>query len=477
MIVSGRTFLRGVLMGAALAGVAACARQSDAPKSAPTNEPFKVEAKIKDAPELVARAKLTCAEASECPENVALMITVTERKDDKITYHQCTSFLVADDIVATNSHCVPAELRNAGASCACQIAFLFPSKTGTNVRAACAEVISATKIDENPKSEDYLRKVDVAFLKLTQPVKNVTPFRFDRKGLPDGTRLRALVIDPVKQGKLEGLLKIQDCSTVQATFANPSYVTETAAIATAGGCEVRTGNSGAPAIDDAGAVRAVVFGVLQPEMMKDLQGYSTPGVFQAISYLSNSACIDVPSGVSVTGARENDGVCDRRLLRESLRERARANANLDLESSFTTWKQSAPVIFGYRMIDAKAPPGFTPLRTSVPMVACINSPAAWPSAKALQPQLEKYTRTGDVVTAALAIPVWAGTYNLDELYRVSIRASQVDRAVLELAFDAKSIEAGPTKVDFKVKSDGRGLKTAERSANLKLCDAEQDGVQ
>jgi hypothetical protein len=449
-----------------------CGRASDSPAAKEENKPWILEADIKDAPELIARAKLSCDEASDCPGNVALMIAVTEKTGDTVTFHQCTSFLVADDVIATNSHCVPPKLRQPGAKCSGQIAFVFPSKAGKPQRAECAEVLSATKIDEDSKSRDYLRKIDVAFLKLSSKVSGAAPYKFDRRGLADGVNLKALVIDPVKQGQIEGSLKVQSCNTVQATFANPSYVTEHAAVVTAAGCEARIGNSGAPAIDDDGNVRAVVFGVLPTgSNANEMSGYETPDRFQAITFMSNASCIDTPPGVSVSGVRRSDEICDTRLSQASLRERALKNAGLDLESVFSLWLKSAPPIFGYKLVEAKSSGtnnAFT--GTSLPALACVKAPSTWPSAKALGQKFDRFERNGDSVDLSFDVPVWAGTYSLDELYRVSVRSKSVDRARIEAKFDVTSLTEGPVKVELSVKSASGTVKPKSTSVNLKKCD-------
>ncbi|MES2963363.1 MAG: trypsin-like peptidase domain-containing protein [Bdellovibrionota bacterium] len=452
----------------------ACARPPGDAKSE-ANEPWTIEADIKEAPGLIARAKLTCADESECPESVALMIAVTEKKNDRVSFQQCTSFLVADDIIATNTHCVPQKLRQPGAKCSGQIAFVFPTKGGAAVRAECAEVLSTTKIDQNPRSTDYLRKVDVAFMRLSAKVPNVTPLKFDRRGLPDGLRLRALVIDPVKQGQIEGSLATRDCSTVQATVANPSYVSDTAGVATATGCEIRTGNSGAPALDDDGSVRALVFGVLPTNATSpELAGYDTPSRYEAISYLSNAACIDIPPGVSASGTRESEKNCDRRSSIEDLRERARKNAGLDFESVFETWKSTAPSTFGYKLLELKAAgPDNAYTRTSLPTLACIKDPATWPSLKIMAQKFEHFERTSSTVSATLKLPVWAGTFSLDELYRISVRAKAVDRAHLDVRIDLADLASGPAKTQIAVKSDKGLILSKSTTANLKKCSGEE----
>lgn len=93
----------------------------------------------------------------------------------------------------------------------------------------------------------------------------------------------------------------------------------------------------------------------------------------------------------------------------------------------------------------------------------------WPSEKMLSSQLVRYMKTGDSVSTSIRVPIWAGVYALDELYRVSLRAKTVDNAILDLDFDSKDLTTGPVPTIYKVKSEGDTLKAKSSTLRLKVC--------
>src|SRR5579885_3303104 len=100
-------------------------------------------------PDLAAAQKMaqltqvSCFDEQDCNPSVAMVAAAWTDPKPGVTV--CTGFLIAPDILATNSHCLPEDLEQAGASCSQRLWIFFPSSNGfTQEQQECDTVISAT---------------------------------------------------------------------------------------------------------------------------------------------------------------------------------------------------------------------------------------------------------------------------------------------------------------------------------------------
>ncbi|MES2854382.1 MAG: trypsin-like serine protease, partial [Bdellovibrionota bacterium] len=178
---------------ASLAALVACGAKKNESPFAVTDSVFVKEGLDQKA---LADANVRCDGPNDCPEGIALMaVQVTKGRFDL-----CTAFLVSEDIVATNSHCLqqaqegsipgPVEPRRhniggkktpakpvevkptfATPSQCPNIHFFFP-KTGSQLQqmVQCHSVVGASKVPLNAKGRDFLNLPDYAFIRLTRSV-------------------------------------------------------------------------------------------------------------------------------------------------------------------------------------------------------------------------------------------------------------------------------------------------------------------
>jgi hypothetical protein len=168
----------------------------------PSNTDSMPAASLSDAQQLAAEAQVHCSDPSQCSPSVALLVNTTPT-----SANQCTAFLIASDIAATNAHCIPDDLKSNGASCKGRIALAFPALGQyADVRTGCNEVISVSQND--PKSGT---KQDYAFIRLDQPVQRPV-LTITHSGFTDGANYTITKIDPYQgNGIPEGYMRQVNC--------------------------------------------------------------------------------------------------------------------------------------------------------------------------------------------------------------------------------------------------------------------------
>jgi Trypsin len=249
------------------------------------------------APTVYATPKLVCATPGGlCPEALALFVSRSIGEKDS-EFFQCTSFLVAPNMIATNSHCIPQDLRAENASCSGRIQAIFGrSAHAPAQKFDCERVLSSSQIFEEKTHPEYMKRPDYAFIQLKSAVPRRQPLRFSREGLPDGFLLKVPTIDPSEDPmEIRSTLKIKTCRTMQNSLVSPGYTHAFANLASSAGCETIHGNSGSPMLDVSGRVRAILYGARDG---KDQLGHTgaveMPKKFKTTTLLSNAACIETP---------------------------------------------------------------------------------------------------------------------------------------------------------------------------------------
>lgn len=184
-------------------------------------------ASLEEANRIAQQASLRCEK--ECPENVGLLLAKT--KTNLLT---CTSFLVGDNLLATNSHCLPYETKRLHT---CEnMEVVFPAtKEFPEQRISCASIEG---FSERPTA----LSPDLAILRLSKTTK--------RNPIP---------ISPVASGSLfvkkinpapgaSGFLVEERC---EQTNHSPSP-TGTYSVMLLSGCSASPGNSGSPLFNERG---------------------------------------------------------------------------------------------------------------------------------------------------------------------------------------------------------------------------------
>ncbi|MCB9073310.1 MAG: trypsin-like serine protease [Bdellovibrionaceae bacterium] len=321
-------------------------------------------------------AKITCD--GECPKNIGMVGFFEEDYGEDTYVEQCTGFLVAPNIFATNYHCVPEKVKNGETDCTSSMAIAFVDKSGENTLRTCKKVLYHSNVGEVIDLDDY------AFIEI-EPF-NVTPFKISQKGIEDQKTITITKLNPYDDDRLGGAIETATCTTVQNSVLNLFYINQYSRTALALGCEAMGGNSGSPIFNDKGEV----IGLLQSKKVEDYLAYlgkqlteknnlSMPEEPPPHFVFTNLSCIKHP----ITGFAETES-CDYyrpRSLAFIFNNLVSSNAQEET-SLVSQWHAQLPEIFQYVQEDTQ---GFAHILTAAPK--CISQ-GDWESKKG---QVLEYT--------------------------------------------------------------------------------------
>lgn len=241
---------------------------------------------------------VSCADAEgKCVAAVGMLTIATEDHSGA-----CTATLVRNDVVVTNSHCIPDDLKRSGSICSDRIWINFPAHPehpDYDARVGCREVLHASDLDS--WSEEV--KPDYAFLRLERPV-NRPPLALDRAGFRDGEKVEITVVDPyMRNEQIYGRMHTNQCETVFGTSLLPKANDTLSDTLIFGACPIIKGNSGS-AIRSNGKVRGVIQAFLNSSGIREKLGQSgvqlLDGSIAEINVGTNLACQRLPFGPALS---------------------------------------------------------------------------------------------------------------------------------------------------------------------------------
>ncbi len=218
--------------------------------------------------------KVSCENLENCPESVAGIAT-----DGKSV---CTGVLLQDDLIATNLHCIPEDLRKEDASCKGRISVTFPAtKSMPAEEIACAKIKSVSPpLKNTPLTPDY------AFFKLEKRTSRMK-VPVNTSGFTDGESVTIFKIDP--QGNGTGLLKKVTCTAIQKSLANPLFLNNKSPVISLVPCSVIKGNSGSPLFSADLEVKGLLNSM---GTATDVNLKQAP--FSQVAFGSNFSCLNIP---------------------------------------------------------------------------------------------------------------------------------------------------------------------------------------
>jgi hypothetical protein len=417
--------------------------------SQPSNSNFVPQNPAKPINENLASAVTYCENESTCSPSVGYVLAMIE-EDGLEGIGQCTGFLIAPNIVATNSHCIPGHLKYPGASCADTMGIKFPRAQGAKEEIhVCDKILFASDITLDKSSEDFLKKSDYAFFSLRDSSSRPL-LKLSRAGIADGDQLKIYSVDPMSDSSPEGRLVTRSCQSVKGSrFIAADLLPQSLVAATFGPeCDVHQGNSGSPAL----AADGSVVGLLHGGFIKDtfnqrkrkLADLLIEGDLERPAYITNLACVPVRADVPQLG---NPGTeCSAESLQKKTAAQEQANVidfmkplEADLDRAYKNWLQNtASGMFKYRGYisfndkDVNADQG---LRiTFLPMPECLKPENSWQeSGMAISGRL------GNTITTHYDVPAFKGVMKFDRYLRVRMQLESAKGFTMEHEFDLKKV--------------------------------------
>jgi|GEM_PF-5244967 len=239
----------------------ACAREraTSAPaQSSSSNQAsslVKVEnvSSYQEALSVVSATSLECAKGATCPAFVGMFLAADKAggfSPGSSSVAACTAVLVGEDLVLTNSHCIPSAVKLLPDLCSERIRVVLPA-SGAHLEEslACASLLGHSE-RVTPMSPD------LALLRLEKKTSRSFP-ALNRAGISSGSTLRSLKVTPdLKQ--LTGLLREENCLATARSYRMPVYTDATSPSLVLGDCEAVAGNSGGALLDSEGRLAGLM---------------------------------------------------------------------------------------------------------------------------------------------------------------------------------------------------------------------------
>lgn len=242
-----------------------------------------------DAVAAASQAHVECVDPKSCHPSVALLTSVTGND-----IHLCTAFLFKPDIVLTNSHCIPNDLKAENSNCEKRMWVTFPAIDSVGEeRAGCYRVLHASDIGTDPKTP----RPDFAFIQLERPILERRKMELSAEGLEDGTKVSIFHVTPVRNSRpIKGRIATMSCVVKQGTYFFPSFDHPLRSLGSLGECsaEVKKGNSGSPVVNSEAKAIAILQGAIPKESIKKVavrDRLTLPDNYSELPVVTNLACV------------------------------------------------------------------------------------------------------------------------------------------------------------------------------------------
>jgi len=429
--------------------VTACGKSDPKPSDSNT---FPTQT-LYDAQQLASQAIAHCTDPSQCSPSVGMLIGTTQA-----SAYQCTAFLIAPDTVATNSHCIPDDLKRAGASCQDRIALVFPGFSQyTNLTTGCDHVISASTItDASKQNPDY------AFIRLDTSVDRPT-VQITRSGLSDGTTYTIDKMDPYQgNGIPEGYLHQATCKAVYNSVietGGKTVTTATSPVLALADCDVIHGNSGSPVFDSNGNVPAIVFATIEPkEMNAQARALLLDSNIAQMGLATNYACQSVPSNaigsvpLACSLPAGNADATEASIVSQTTQ---------DLNSKFEDAKPSLDPFFKWKSVQvpgwSQSEFGFSKATSSTDFLVVAVPDCVQDVSGLLASETESFGRYPDSADKLDRIPVWSARFGLNHYLQLTYEVNEAQPSLenqMAIRFSPKTLaKNGTSKIEVSDSSN------------------------
>ncbi|MBF0361749.1 MAG: trypsin-like peptidase domain-containing protein [Oligoflexia bacterium] len=206
--------------------------------------------------------EVSCANNSDstsCSPSVGMLLGIMSKTDTDL--YSCTSFLLSNGLIVTNSHCIPSDLKTANNknNCLGRIKIFFPAAGNYPAENFdCASIEFATKTTNKDKSSSY-EYPDYALIRLKGQV-NRLGLEPSREGFIDNQIYHVYKITTSSSDtKILGTLEDITCKARLHTLIVPSSSNPLTWLSALSDCKTTLSNSGSPVVDQQGKVHGIIY--------------------------------------------------------------------------------------------------------------------------------------------------------------------------------------------------------------------------
>lgn len=170
----------------------------------------------------------------------------------------CTGFLLYEDVIVTNSHCIPENINKTNTQIDKDVGIIFPkTKDKKEEKIYGTKILLSYKLTDSPSNS----KDDLAVIKLEQKT-NRKLFEVDGSGFENNEIIELYNVD-YKKGNKFAKIEYKKCKVLYNTIVSPLAFNKYSPHIALGDCDVKDGNSGSPIIAKDGKVKAILFSKLE----------------------------------------------------------------------------------------------------------------------------------------------------------------------------------------------------------------------
>ncbi len=257
--------------------------------------------KIEERMQAAQSGTLLCPFADVCEPAVALVSVVSEKGIER-----CTGFLISDDLLMTNDHCVLNSTALRAESCRGLIFAHFAKAVGTNHETLSAETASCQKIITR-SMENGLGSKDYTLIQLDRKMPLRKPLKLANRGFADQEKASIVRVQMTSliPSTYDGIQNELNCESTYQTLLYPGVTSSRSPLMTFGDCAIQHGNSGSPIFNGQHEVAGIVQGYLEvpqnPTLIEKIQRhYSDQISYGLVGVGTQVACISEINAASAS---------------------------------------------------------------------------------------------------------------------------------------------------------------------------------